>query len=129
MTNTINYEVFCKAWLDSWSGNRPQELIKFYRADAFYSDPSKRNGLLGHAELLPYFEKLLRNNPNWKWEPAEIIPTQKGFTLKWKARIPVSDSIVEETGLDIVEISHGLISRNEVYFDRLNWMEALKQIK
>lgn len=122
----MNHQAFCKAWLSAWTGNRPQELLKFYHADAFYSDPSKRNGLKGHVQLLPYFEKLLALNPNWIWEPVEIIPTEKGFTLKWKATIPVSNSIVEETGLDIVEIENNLITRNEVYFDRLKWMEAIK---
>ena len=74
----MNYETFSKTWLDSWTGNRPHELLKFYHADAFYSDPSKRNGLKGKAQILPYFEKLLSLNPNWKWEAVEIIPTEKG---------------------------------------------------
>lgn len=123
----MNYELFCKAWLDSWTGNKPETLLKFYHADAFYTDPSKRSGLIGHAQLLPYFSKLLALNPNWEWTAVEIIPTLNGFTLKWKATIPVGDSFVEETGLDIVEIQDELIIRNEVYFDRLNWMEALKK--
>lgn len=123
----MNYESFCKAWLDTWTGNRPKELLKFYHADAFYSDPSKRTGLKGYDQLLPYFEKLLSLNPDWKWEALEIIPTQEGFTLKWKASIPVGDSLIEETGLDIVEMRDGLIIRNEVFFDRFNWMELLKK--
>ena len=123
----MDYEQFCKAWLDSWTGNRPQELLKFYHPDAFYSDPAKRNGLKGHAQLLSYFEKLLAANPNWKWEPVETIPTPTGFTLKWKASIPVKDSFIEETGLDIVELKDELIIRNEVFFDRLKWMEAIKK--
>ena len=121
------FESFCKAWLDTWTGNRPKELLEFYHADAFYSDPSKRNGLKGHGQLLSYFEKLLSLNPNWKWETVEIIPTEKGFTLKWKANIPVENSFVEETGLDIVELQDELIIRNEVYFDRLKWIDALKK--
>lgn len=124
----MNYDSFCKSWLDTWTGNRPQELLKFYHVDAFYSDPSKRNGLKGQAQLLPYFEKLLALNPNWKWEPVEIIPTLTGFTLKWKATIPIGNYFVEETGLDIVEIQDELIIRNEVYFDRLKWIETLKII-
>jgi|ERR1043165_6454744 hypothetical protein len=126
MTTETNHQTFCKNWLEAWTGNRPQELLKFYHADAFYSDPSKRNGLKGHEQLLPYFQKLLALNPDWKWEPIEIIPTGKGFTLKWKATIPVPGNTIEETGLDIVELNDGLISRNEVFFDRLKWMEVIK---
>lgn len=122
----MNHQLFCKEWLDTWTGNRPQELLKFYHPDAFYADPSKRQGLKGHAQLLPYFQKLLSLNPSWKWEMMELFLTDKGFTLKWKAVIPVGNSYLEEIGLDIVEIENGLISRNEVYFDRTKWMEALK---
>lgn len=122
----MNSELFCKNWLDAWTGNKPEELLKFYHSQAFYSDSSKRSGLHGHAELLPYFTRLLSLNPNWKWEAVEIHSTAKGFTLKWKAVIPVGDTCIEETGLDIVEIQDQLITRNEVYFDRIRWMAALK---
>lgn len=122
----MNYALFAKTWLDAWTGNQPQKLLMFYHPDAFYADPAKRHGLTGHAQLLVYFEKLLGLNPNWKWEALEIFPTEKGFTLKWKATIPTRNSVIDETGLDIVELENGLIKRNEVFFDRLNWMKALQ---
>src|SRR5215813_5626253 len=31
---------FCRRWLSAWTGNRPQELIQFYSADAYYRDPA-----------------------------------------------------------------------------------------
>lgn len=116
---------FAKEWLNAWTGNQPQQLLLFYHPDAFYTDPAKRNGLKGHAQLLPYFEKLLAMNPAWKWDVIEIIPNPKGFTLKWQALIPAGTTTIQETGLDIVELKDGLITRNEVFFDRLNWMKAL----
>ena len=126
MSSTDNYTTFCKAWLDSWTGNKPEELLRFYHTDASYADPAKRGGIKGHTQLLPYFKKLLQLNPAWKWEAIEIIPTANGFTLKWKATIPVPGGTIEETGLDIVELENGLITRNEVFFDRLNWIQALQ---
>jgi hypothetical protein len=115
---------FCKEWLDAWKGNRPDLLLSYYTSDAFYSDPANRQGLHGHAELLPYFKKLLKYNPDWEWKAIEIIETAKGFTLKWEASIPVGGTIIKEEGLDIVELSDGKISRNEVYFDRVGWLKA-----
>jgi hypothetical protein len=55
-----------------------------------------------------------------------IFNTDKGFTLKWKTPLPIKDTELVIFGLDIVEMSGDLISRNEVYFDPLKWMEMLK---
>lgn len=117
---------FCERWLPAWTGNRPDRLIGFYAADALYLDPARPDGLRGHAEILPYFEKLLAANPDWRWEVVEVIPTTRGFVAKWKATIPVGDRIVVEHGADIVEVEADRITRNEVYFDRMRLMAALR---
>jgi ketosteroid isomerase-like protein len=117
---------FCEKWLPTWTGNRPQELSEFYAEDAFYSDPVQRSGLTGRAAILPYLEKLLKHNPEWIWTAEEIIETVKGFTLKWRAEIPVAGQSIVEYGLDIVEIVDGRIVRNEVYFDRVAMLAAMQ---
>ncbi len=116
-------EVFCRDWLAAWTGNRPEHLRSFYSDDAFYRDPARPDGLRGE-ELLPYFRKLLAKNPGWVWEPVEILPTAKGFCLKWRATIPNGGTVVHETGLDIVETRDGKITRNEVYFDRVSLLAS-----
>lgn len=113
-------------WLPLWTGNRPDELLACYAEEARYRDPAKPDGLTGHAELRRYFGKLLALNPDWRWEAEEVIPTAAGFTLKWRATIPVGDQAIVEHGLDIVEVDgRGLIIRNEVYFDRTAWFAAM----
>lgn len=109
---------FCQRWLGAWTGNRPQELIQFYSPDAYYRDPARPDGLRGQKPLLDYFTKLLRKNPDWVWSAREIIPTAKGFVLKWAATVPVNSGSVVVEGLDIVELRGDKITRNEVYFDR-----------
>lgn len=108
---------FAVRWLAEWTGNRPDALLQFYAPTALYRDPARPQGLRGHAELAPYFQRLLAANPRWVWTVTEVQPTNRGFTLKWHAIIPVGDSTVEEDGLDIVELADGRITRNEVYFD------------
>jgi steroid delta-isomerase-like uncharacterized protein len=108
---------FCQEWLAAWTGNQPELLLSFYSEDAFYSDPGRPEGLRGRKSLLPYFQKLLSKNPEWVWKALEVIPTEKGFTLKWEATIPLKDKVVKQRGVDIVEFKDGKISRNEVYFD------------
>lgn len=108
---------FCESWLSSWTGNRPDLLLSFYHPDAFYRDPARPEGLKGHLQMLPYFQKLLAANPDWTWRAVEIFPTLKGFVLKWEAKIPRGGALVTEQGLDIVEMGEGKILRNEVFFD------------
>ncbi len=121
-----NYEEFCSRWLPAWTGNNPEKLLTFYDQKAFYSDPTIPKGLNGHDQIMSYFIKLLRNNPDWKWTPEEIFPNEKGFTLKWKAVIPVRNIEVIEYGMDIVEFNNDKIVRNEVYFDTLNLITAIR---
>ena len=120
----MNLDEFCRQWLQAWTGNKPELLRGFYSTDAFYRDPAKPNGISG-SELLPYFQKLLGKNPEWVWKAVEILPTPKGFCLKWSATIPAGRQTIEETGLDIVELQNGKISRNEVYFDRVQLLKSV----
>ena len=119
-------EAFCDRWLRAWTGNNPGGLITFYDGDARYSDPTVKSGLRGHGELMPYFTKLLGNNPGWIWTREELFPSDKGFTLKWKAVIPVREREVVEYGMDIVEVEGDTITRNEVYFDALPLITAIR---
>lgn len=127
MTNTsTTWQHFCDEWLNTWTGNRPAALLECYTEDAFYLDPANPEGLKGREQLSAYFAKLLSRNPNWKWEAVEIFNTDKGFTLKWKATIPVKDTQLITYGLDIIEMRGHQICRNEVYFDRVKWLELMK---
>ncbi len=127
MTQVADHSSFCDAWLAAWTGNKPGELLRYYTTDAFYIDPANAAGLRGHEQMAPYFSKLLSRNPDWRWEAVEVFPTDKGFTLKWRATIPFRDQELTFYGLDIVEMAGDKISRNEVYFDRMPWMDMMKQ--
>ena len=116
---------FCERWLAAWSGEDLETLVGFYSEDAFYSDPARREGLRGHGEIRPYFERLLAFFRGWRWEAVEVFPTRRGFILKWRATIPVGGEEVVEYGLDIVELEEGKITRNEVYFDRSKLLSLL----
>jgi len=116
---------FCKKWLPAWTGNKPTELAQFYTDEVFYLDPVNKKGLEGRANLERYLRKLLAANPKWKWEPLEIFPIKGGFILKWKASIPTDSRDIIEHGVDIVELADGKITRNEVYFDRFDWLSDI----
>ncbi|HNR32246.1 MAG TPA: nuclear transport factor 2 family protein [Candidatus Hydrogenedentes bacterium] len=118
---------FAARWLPAWTGNDPERLGAFYADDAFYSDPGIPAGVRGKAPLLAYFRKLLARNPEWTWTQIEGIPMEGGFLNKWNAMIPVGDETVECVGVCLVQFdAAGLISRNEVYFDRAELLAAVQ---
>ena len=117
---------WCDGWLDAWTGNDPERLLAFYADDAVYQDPAARGVLRGRAQFGPWITGLLAANPEWTWTREQLMPTDKGFTLKWRAVIPVGAGVVEEYGLDIVEVKAGRIVRNEVFFDRTALLRALR---
>ncbi|MFW9817385.1 MAG: nuclear transport factor 2 family protein, partial [Candidatus Thorarchaeota archaeon] len=107
----------------------PKKLLSFYHEDALYVDPEKRGGLRGHKEIGRYFERLLDVYHDWVWTPIEVFPIERGTVLKWECSIPVDQEVIEEVGLDIVEIQNGKIKRNEVYFDRAKLLAAVERRK
>lgn len=122
----MDLQNFIQHWLQAWTGNQPDMVLWYYDEAVFYADPAKPSGIKGKAALKNYLEKLLAKNPKWIWTVVEIIPTEHGCTLKWKAEIPVGNEVVVLQGLDIVEIKNGKILRNEVFFDRQPWLDVLR---
>ena len=117
----------CERWLPLWTGNRPEELAAIYADDVFYRDPAKPGGIRGKAALLAYLRKLLAVFPDWVWTADEVWPVDGGFVLRWKARIPVGEEVIEETGMDFVLVEDGRVTRNEVYFDRSALLLAMEK--
>lgn len=126
-----NLTTFLDTWLKSWTSKGSPEqvetLLSFYSESCFYADPAIRNGIRGKINLREYFRKLLRYNPEWEWRRLEVFLTPGGCSLKWVVRIPVGREIIETTGLDILEFEDGKISRNEVFFDRHDWLQLISK--
>jgi hypothetical protein len=121
---------FAQRWLPAWTGNDPQRLAAFYSDDALYVDPGIPAGARGKTELLAYFSKLLAHNPNWVWTQLEAIPLEDGFLNKWLAKIPVGANTLEIVGVCLVQLdAAGKIRRNEVYFDRTELMNEIRNLQ
>jgi hypothetical protein len=118
---------FAARWLPTWSGNNPPRLASFYTDDLFYSDPTLPNGVTGKADFIRYLSKLLANNPDWVWTQESAVPLQDGFLNKWRLDAPVGDQIITCRGVCTVQMTDGLIYRNEVYFDTLPLVAAIRE--
>lgn len=123
-------KAFASKWLPAWSGNKPLELAEYYSDDCFYLDAGCPNGVKGKIELINYLSILLKQNPNWVWTQIEAIPMEKGFLNKWKASIPVGNKTIECIGVCLVQFDeNNKINRNEVYFDRSEWIKEIFKLK
>lgn len=107
----------CQRWLPLWTGNRPDELIRAYAEEVFYRDPAVPQGIQGRPAFLAYLRRLLARFPDWVYLADAIFPIEGGFALRWNANIPVGGTVIRETGMDLVLVDGGLITRNEIYFD------------
>lgn len=114
-------EVFVRNWLAAWSGSA-DELLTYYHPQASYCDPSLNEPVIGHQNLHRYFSALLQKFPGWKWELVELFDHPQVITLKWKATFIINDQPIILYGMDIVELREHQIIRNEVYFDRPDFL-------
>lgn len=80
----------------------------------------------GRDELVSYFEILFSRNSDWRFILVMYWQADDGMlVIKWRARIPVSERLLDEVGVHLLQIDNGLITNCEVYFDRSNWASAL----
>ncbi len=117
---------FASRWLPAWTGNEPRRLAAFYTDDLFYSDATVPQGIVGKDAFVSYLTRLLSENPDWAWTHVAGIPLEDGFLNKWRLDAPVGDKIVTCYGVCTVQMRGPLIYRNEVYFDRLELVTAIR---
>jgi SnoaL-like protein len=120
--------LFAAAWLPAWTGNDPERLASFYTEDTFYSDPQVPDELEGRDALLAHLRRLLARYPDWVWTQTASSPVQDGFVNFWHAHVPVSGSNLEIPGVCHVVLRDGLIARNTVFFDRLEYIDHVDAI-
>ncbi len=116
---------FTSRWLPAWTGNDPEGLAAFYAEDAVYSDPAVPGGVRGREEIVAYFRRLLGRYPDWVWTNTDVRPLRDGFLNYWHAVVPTRNGVVECDGVCTVSLRDGLITRNEVFFDRSPLLAAL----
>jgi hypothetical protein len=117
---------FAERWLPAWTGNNPLKLASFYTDDLFYSDPTIPDGVIGKEAFIRYLSKLLGNNPDWVWTHESAIPMQDGFLNSCRLDAPVGDRVITCRGVCTVQMTGGLIYRNETYFDTLHLITAIR---
>ena len=54
------------------------------------------------------------------------IPLENGFLNKWRLDAPVGDKVITCRGVCTVQMTGDLIYRNEVYFDTLQLIAAIR---
>ncbi len=108
--------------LAAWNQQDVEGVIACYTEDCVYLDPNTHGPVEGRDSLRRYLTKLFAN---WKmhWTLKEFHPFSEvsGGGFLWHATLTPTDGgrTVEVEGMDLVMLRDNLLSRNEVYFDRM----------
>jgi hypothetical protein len=63
------------------------------------------------------------------WTNTGVTPIPNGFINHWHASIPVGSTTIECDGVCTVELRDGVITRNQVYFDRSELLAAVAKVQ
>lgn len=119
-------ERHCDGWLAAWHGSDPTRLLAYYADECRYMDPAKPEGLVGKESLARYLRRLMGAFPDMDWRRDELWPVEGGYVVAYTARVRVNGQPLRFRGMDLVLLdAHGLIVRNDVYFDRAPWLAAM----
>jgi len=110
------------AVLSAWNSHDVDRVVACYTEDVVYRDPNTRDAVEGRAALRRYLTPLFRD---WRmhWSLRELFPFADGGggAFLWDAELTpaAGGKSARVSGTDLVLLDGDLLSRNEVYFDRM----------
>jgi ketosteroid isomerase-like protein len=110
------------AVLSAWNRHDVEAVVACYTEDCVYLDPNTRGAVSGRDAFRRYLTRLFRD---WRmrWSLREFFPFAdgNGGAFLWDAELtPASGGPTARiAGMDLVVLRGELLSRNEVYFDRM----------
>lgn len=130
MMTTFDWQGTAVRFLDAWTSQDVDRVLACYAdAELAYSDPNTRGAIRTKDEFRRYLAKLFAA---WTmtWTAREVRPfgDGSGAAVLWRATFakagPPKDGSaatlppIAIDGIDLVEVRGGLVTRNEVQFDR-----------
>ena len=108
--------------LDAWSRQDVEEVLACYTSDLVYVDPNTRGPVEGIDGMRRYLTTLFAQwNMKWRLKEAHLFASGDGCAVLWDATLKRAggEKGITIDGMDLVIVRGELISRNEVYFDRV----------
>ena len=125
MMTTFDWQGTAVRFLDAWTSQDVDRVLACYAdAELAYSDPNTRGAIRTKDEFRRYLTKLFAA---WSmtWTAREVRPfgDGSGAAVLWRATFAKpgaapSAAPIAIDGIDLVELRNGLVTRNEVQFDR-----------
>ena len=115
--------------LDAWNRHDVEGVLSCYTEDCVYLDPNTDGPVNGHKAFRKYLTRLFEQwQMHWTLREFYLFSEEEGGGFLWHAELtPVKGgSTVEINGMDLVMVEGDRLSRNEVYFDRMPVLRALK---
>jgi ketosteroid isomerase-like protein len=124
MTN-FDWQGTATRFLDAWTSQDVERVLACYAdTELAYSDPNTRGAIRTKDEFRRYLTKLFAA---WSmtWTAREVRPFGDGggAAVLWRATFAkagqgAGSASIPIDGIDLVELRGGVITRNEVQFDR-----------
>ncbi len=108
--------------LSAWNSQDVDNVISCYTEDCVYLDPNTRGPVEGHHAMRRYLSRLFQEwKMHWSLREFFLFEDGNGGAFLWRAQLTPSSGgkTVETDGMDLILIRGDMISRNEVYFDRM----------
>lgn len=108
--------------VDAWNAHDVEAVVACYADDLVYIDPNTRGPVEGAAALRRYLTRLF---DRWEmhWTVRQVFPLagRDGSAALWRASLTAraTGRAVAIDGMDLVLIAGDLVTRNEVYYDRV----------
>jgi hypothetical protein len=117
-------------FLAAWNTQDVERVLACYTADVVYRDPNTRGNIQGADALRRYLTKLFAEwQMHWELREAPFsLAGDDGSAVPWRASLQRkgSDQTIVVEGMDLALLEGDLLKRNDVYFDRLALLSALK---
>lgn len=109
------------AFLAAWNSQDVERVAACYAPNLVYRDPNTKGEIRDQPSFKRYLKKLFEAwDMTWSTREGFPLNDMDGYAFLWHAVIRKSNGKgeVEIDGMDLVLMEDGLITRNEVYFDR-----------
>ncbi len=108
-------------FLRAWDTQDPDIVANCYAQDLRYRDPNTRGEITSREQFKKYVSRLFEGwSMSWSVREVHELDGAGGYALLWRGKFTKTSGgpTVECDGMDLVLVRDGLVSRNEVYFDR-----------
>ncbi|WP_069162698.1 nuclear transport factor 2 family protein [Nocardia altamirensis] len=115
---TLDLTALAAQYLEAWTSHDVDAIVAMHTADARFQTHGRTDVITGRDALRQTFAGILDLYPNLGCDTHRLLFGPAHWVLDWTLTFDAADG--QRRGfqcLDVVEVSEGLVSRKDTYFD------------